>query len=149
MFPLFLKKKSFPRSLIFLIFSQDQKALLILDLWQGLRAAAKSDFDQCITAMGFEIVWIPASCTDEMQPLDIAVNGTLKAHLKECFTTWAQGEVARQLALGVPLSDFKLPLDLSVLKPLHLGWLQTAYAKVTNDMAHKGFERAGIVVPTL
>jgi hypothetical protein len=99
--------------------------------------------------MGFEIVWIPACCTDEMQPLDIAVNGTLKAHLKDCFTVWAQGEVARQLSLGVPLSNFKLPLDLSVLKPLHLGWLEAAYAKVTDDMVRNGFERAGIIIPAL
>ena len=127
-----------------------QKALLILDVWQGHKAAvngSKPDAKQVIESLkllGFEVVWIPAGCTDDMQPLDLVVNGTLKAHLKSAFTAWAQSEITRQRNFGVKPANIKLNFDLSVLKPLHVGWIEAAYTKVTKEMICSAFLSAGI-----
>ena len=35
-----------------------------------------------------EVVFIPANCTSELQPLDLSVNKPMKDHLKTKFTQW-------------------------------------------------------------
>ena len=132
---------------------ENQKALLVLDIWEAHRAAMNGSKEsakqkvESLKPLGFEVAWIPAGCTDDMQPLDLVVNGTLKAQLKNSFTEWAQGEVTRQRNLGVAPANIKLTLDLGILKPLHVGWVETSYAKVTAEMICGAFVAAGILKP--
>ena len=46
------------------------------------------------------IVFVPASCTGELQPLDVSGNGAFKGHLKDLFRTWYADQVLEQEKMG-------------------------------------------------
>ena len=43
--------------------------------------------------------------------------------MKKKFTEWYSKQIANELEKGTPLDDIEVKLKLSVLKPLHAGWL--------------------------
>ena len=69
------------------------------------------------------LVRVPANLTNIFQPLDLTVNGSFKALMKKKFTEWYSKQIANELEKGTPLDDIEVKLKLSVLKPLHAGWL--------------------------
>ena len=69
--------------------------------------------------------------THFFQPLDLTVNGQAKKFCKEKFTTWYWQEVQRQLDSGTSFEDIEVDLRMSVIKPLHAGWLVALYDYLT------------------
>ena len=63
------------------------------------------------------LVRVLPNMTSLFQPLDLTVNGAVKAFLKRKYTEWYSGEISKALADGIALDDIEVKLKLSVLKP--------------------------------
>lgn len=132
-----------------------QRALLIFDVYAAHRTP---DVIEEIGNNGFELVYVPANCTSELQPLDLSVNAPLKESCKSAFSDWYAGEVCSAIqqaeedgecddeALVRAVEMVRPDLRLSVLKPLHAKWMIDAFAAVTTDPSQikRGWEAAGI-----
>ena len=91
------------------------------------------------------MVLIPPNCTDRLQPFDLSVNKSVKAHLWSEFQSWYAREVCAQLQ---GCSERKpVDLKLSVVKPLGAAWMKSAYdyVKCKPDIIQNGFKGAGIL----
>ena len=92
-------------------------------------------------------VFVPASCTGELQPLDLSVNDKFKALMKDSFARWYAHEVETALDGGTSLEKVKVDLKASLIKPIHGNWLITAISILESRKATllRGFEAAGIM----
>ena len=122
-----------------------QKAILIWDVFWGQtteRVLSK------LASLNIEIVSVRANMTHFFQPLDLTVNGQAKKFCKEKFTTWYSQEVQRQLDSGTSFEEIEVDLRMSVIKPLHAGWLVALYDYLTGAEGRrcifKGWEKAGV-----
>ena len=65
--------------------------------------------------------FVPASCTGELQPLDLTVNQVFKKELKACFTKWyadvVKGELEKRVELGLIKPDIRIHVAASWLMP--------------------------------
>lgn len=62
-----------------------------------------------------DIVFVPANCTDRLQPLDISVNKPAKKFMRARFQEWYAVQIQQQVE-----GKKKKPVDLklSIVKPL-------------------------------
>jgi hypothetical protein len=92
-------------------------------------------------------VFVPAGCTGELQPMDLSVNAEFKATMKTHFNDWYAGRVAEGLRDGGSVSDVKIDLKLSTLKPLHANWIvQTIDSlKHRRDVMQTGWRLSGLL----
>ena len=127
---------------------QTQKAVVVLDVYKAHRTP---DVLQVFKESGFELVYVPANCTSELQPLDVAVNSFFKAELKDQFTTWYAERV--QVAIKqhsdnvqAAVQSFQPDFRLSVVKPLHARWVIEAFNDVRDrkELIQSGWSKAGI-----
>ena len=77
--------------------------------------------------------YVPAACSDQLQPLDILPNRVFKRTMKQCFEDWYAEETATQIKKGVAIGDINIDLRLSVVKPLHAKWLLKSVDKLRNS----------------
>ena len=78
--------------------SQDQKALAIFDVFAAHKVASLKDL---LTETNIILVYVPASCTSELQPLEKSLNDPYKKELlKQCFIDWYASEVKEKLDKG-------------------------------------------------
>lgn len=130
---------------------KSQRGLVILDVFAAHRTPdVLEEFQQ----HGFELVFVPANCTSELQPLDLSLNGPLKEKCKHGFAQWYSQEVCDHIKQrqeeGEEVStvvSFQPDLRLSVIKPLHCRWLMDAFAEVSSErqLVRQGWESGGIV----
>lgn len=92
----------------------NQKALLILDVFAVHRCDVVKEM---FASMNCELVYVPAGCTGDLQPLDLAVKEDYKKCLKSHFSEYYANEVANDDV------DTSIPFKMSaaILKPLHAG----------------------------
>ena len=97
-------------------------------------------------ANNIRLVYIPAGCTGELQPLDLTINKAYKAELKSAFITWYSDVITAGLREGKELTDITVDLRISVLKPIHAHWLMDVHAAISRrkDIIIDGFKKAGI-----
>ena len=81
---------------------------------------AKAEF------VGLIILFVPARCTSELQPLDVAFNLSFKAKVVTLCVSAIAGIVTGQPDNGTQRTDVKLNLSLSYLRPLFVHWLYEA-----------------------
>ena len=93
-----------------------------------------------------EIVYIPAGCTSDFQPLDLTVNDFFKKRMKEYFTEFYADIVTKHLDNGKELENLSVDLRTSVIKPIHGQWLIKAFEQLSQqkDLVKKGFDQGGI-----
>lgn len=122
----------------------ESKALL---LWDVFRAHRTGPVLEKLKTENIEVVFIPANCTSELQPLDLSVNKPLKDHLKTKFTQWYADQVSAQLASGKTIEAVKINMCMSVIKPTSANWILFAYdcIRFVPNVVCNGFCKAGIV----
>jgi len=122
----------------------DKAALCIFDVFRAHQSEALL---QKLKDNNIWYVFVPASCTGELQPLDISVNKVYKEKLKAKFEQWYSEQVEVELNSGVDVMQSKVNLNLSLMKPIHAQWLIKIHEEVA-EMAHiirLGFVKAGII----
>lgn len=123
--------------------NREQRALCIFDVFAAHRTKS---FLQKLTSNNIEYVFVPASCTGELQPNDLAVNSLLKGAIREKFTKWYAACVKAMLDKGSSPSSIKVDLRASVVKPIHAAWLIETYEEIAKrEVAiRSGFVQAGL-----
>ncbi len=110
-----------------------------------------------LKANGILVVFVPACCTDKLQPLDLTLNKEYKEELKACFHDWYAREVQDMMerkkdesgedveSVGVVIVD----LRPSVLKHIPAGWLIHTHSKLgeRSELIRRGFVAAGLCQP--
>ena len=109
----------------------NQPALAIFDVFKAQRSEKVLDK---LNAAGIRVVFVPASCTDRLQPLDQLPNKVFKDELKNCFQTYYAEAVAkrRKLKTSGESSDH-VDLRTSIIKPLHAKWIIKTFQKIAKD----------------
>ncbi|CAI7837100.1 unnamed protein product [Closterium sp. NIES-53] len=79
---------------------------------------------------------IPAGCTSEIQPLDIAVNRSFKAAVRQLYQEWFEREGVDTLTKKGNIK--KPPVELT------LKWISTAWKSVPNELIQRAFLTCGI-----
>ena len=69
------------------------------------------------------VIHVLADLTKYYQPLDLTVNREAKRFLKRKFVDWYSCQVSNQLSDGKSLESVQVPVKLSIIKPIHPGWL--------------------------
>jgi len=91
-----------------------------------------------------DIVFVPPSCTDMLQPLNLSVNKSAKDYLKSQFQQWYSDQIFEQHNDSTPLQPIKFPMQ--VMKPLGAQWMINFYSYMQSkpDIVCNGFRAAGI-----
>ena len=72
------------------------------------------------------LLYVPASCTSMLQPLDVAVNSVLKCLITSFFAAWLAMEAKKQFDNVVAASDLKVDLRLTTLREPFISWVVSA-----------------------
>ena len=73
---------------------ENHPALLIFDNFQ---VQCTNDLLTFLDDKNIHVVFIPANCTDKLQPLDLSVNKAAKYFLRSEFQNWYAQEICSQL----------------------------------------------------
>ena len=74
--------------------SSDHRALVIYDKFEGQCTPA---ILQLLDENNIDTVYVPANCTDRLQPLDITVNKSAKNFMREQFHRWYAEQIQQQV----------------------------------------------------
>jgi len=61
------------------------RALCIID---GFKAQCTREVVKLLDHHGMDIMYVPANCTGELQPLDLSVNKLVKGFIRQKFQEW-------------------------------------------------------------
>jgi hypothetical protein len=120
-----------------------QQAVAIFDVY---RAHQSPSVLKKLKDNGITPLFVPACCTDRLQPLDVAVNYDYKEALKARFHEWYTQQVIDTLNSGDECTRTPVDLKTSTLKPIHAKWIVSAHAQMENrcDLVQTGFRKAGL-----
>ena len=134
LFPYCAKKRSE------LALPPDYRALVLFDNFNG---QCTEEILTLLDDNHNNVIIIPANCTDRLQPLDLAVNKSVKDFLLREFRDWYVKQVCSQLD-----EDHVEPIDLrlTTIKPLGARRMANAfdYIKSKPEIIKNGFSSAGI-----
>ena len=67
--------------------------------------------------------------------------------MKASFTRWYANEVKESMDRGVSISDIRIDLKASLMKPLHANWIMSALSTLSEctESIRKPFETVGII----
>lgn len=124
-----------------------QHALCLFDVYKAHQGEALRNL---LKKHNVHVVYIPPSCTDKLQPLDLSVNSVFKQHMKSSFEDFYASAVSKQLKINPDLTSVDINLKLSTVKPLHAKWLVGSFDKLNLDKSaiQRGWIEAGIHVKT-
>ena len=130
----------------------NQPAILIFDLF---KCHQNESFLNTLKENNVQAIFVPASCTDQLQPNDCSLNKPFKVELKRYFTSWYADQVKTFLELQNENKDpakkgeFTVDLSLTRLKPLHSKWMVDTFQTLTRNteqVVEQGWKSAGIDV---
>ena len=118
--------------------ASDQPALALFDVFKAHHCESVLEK---LRQHHIHQVFIPAGCTEELQPLNLTVNSLFKASMKAHFYHWYSTEVKEALEQGQEIANVKVDLRTSIVKPLLGNWLMMAFSflKEKKDIIEKGF----------
>lgn len=121
--------------------SASHPALVLFDHFRGQNRERCFEF---LEDHHIHHVLIPKNCTDQLQPLDVAVNKPVKDFMKAKFQKWYAEQVASQLKdnKGTQSVDMRM----SIMKPIGAQWLLSMFDhfKQRPDIIRNGFNRSEI-----
>ena len=117
----------------------EQKSLVIMDTFRG---QDNDDLKKLCAENYCQVVIVPHYLTYKFQPLDLTVNQSAKSFIAEKYNSWFSGEVSKLRMQGQDPCDVKVPLRLTVIKPLHAKWILELYNRLEGG---KGLIRNGLV----
>lgn len=125
---------------------EEQKTIVLMDVF----AVHRTDkFLSALKAHHIIPVFLPASCTGELQPLELHGNRELKDLLKKAFISWFADQVRDWRKRKNTDDEAKLEVDfrLSIIKPLHAQWLLKAFnqLKRCSGVFVNGWKKAGLL----
>ena len=100
--------------------NEKQKALVIMDIFSEQTIPETLD---SYKVYDIYVIHVLADLTKYYQPLDLTVNREAKRFLKRKFVDWYSCQVSNQLSDGKSLESVQVPVKLSIIKPIHPGWL--------------------------
>ncbi|CAI7918446.1 unnamed protein product [Closterium sp. NIES-54] len=110
-----------------------RSSMVVLDSYRGhLTDAVKEKFRElnCVPAI------IPAGCTAEIQPLDVSINKSFKASVRQQYQKWFQEEGQEQLTKA---GNLKKPPPEVVVR-----WISRAWKAVPADLIKRAVLTCGI-----
>ena len=120
--------------------SKTHSCVVIFDTFKGQTTLG---FLKLLEENNILVVEIPPNCTDRLQPLDLAVNKSLKDQMKRQFQQWYSEEVEKRIRSSASDDERLIDLKLSRLKPLGLKWLVEACSYISmNYFIRNGFLEA-------
>ena len=117
-----------------------------LVIFDNFKAQCTDNLLSLLTDHGIHYVFIPANCTDRLQPLDLSVNKAAKNYLRNCFQEWYAQQMMTSTPDSVDGNVATVDLKMTVVKPLGAQWMITLYDyfKAHSDIIINGFKAAGI-----
>ena len=102
-----------------------QKWILLWDVYYVHRLDSILEWvgDTCPNCI---LLYVPASCTSMLQPLDVAVNSVLKRLIISFFAAWLALEAKKQFDNDVAASELKMDLRLTTLREPFISWVVSA-----------------------
>ena len=100
--------------------NEKQKALVIMDIFSEQTIPETLD---SYKVYDIYVIHVLADLTKYYKPLDLTVNREAKRFLKRKFVDWYSYQVSNQLSDGKSLESVQVPVKLSIIKPIHPGWL--------------------------
>ncbi|CAI7829148.1 unnamed protein product [Closterium sp. NIES-53] len=107
--------------------------MVVLDSYRGhLTEGVKEKFHElnCVPAV------IPSGCTAEVQPLNVSINKSFKASVRQQYQKWFQEEGQEQLTRA---GNLKKPPPEVVVR-----WISQAWKPVPADLIKRAFLTCGI-----
>jgi hypothetical protein len=88
-----------------------------------------------------KLLYVAAGCTFKGQPADV------KAGIKRGFDLYTAGQVAKQIAYGVPPSEVQLDLRMGTLWEEIVKWAKESFHSLMGrqDMVRKGWKKCGLL----
>ena len=120
----------------------DHRALCIFD---NFKAQRTDRILKLLEDNNIDVVFVPANCTGELQPMDLSVNKSVKDFMHSRFEEWYAKEVfAKYQGSSLEIEPVKFPM--AVMKPLSAHWLKEMYDHLLAhpDIITNGFNAAGI-----
>ncbi|CAI7806755.1 unnamed protein product [Closterium sp. NIES-54] len=116
-----------------------RKGMLVLESYCGhLTDAVKAKFGE----LNIVPAVIPAGCTSEIQPLDVAVNHSFKAAVRQLYQEWFESEgvdcLTERVFPCVAGNIHKPPPELA------LKWISKAWKAVPKELIQRSFLTCGI-----
>ena len=114
----------------------DAVSILIIDCWYGWK-----DQDKKKTLITFRhyvrnhypwlrLLFVPAACTDLVQPADRGFISWLKAFMRKCYTDIISASVMQQLQAGTPVGEILIDTSAPFLKRM----LAESFAKALSEL---------------
>lgn len=100
--------------------NSNQQALAIFDVFAAHKVPS---IKEKLLTNNVTYVFVPPSCTSELQPLDLTFNSVVKLRMKNQFMQWYADQTLSQLTAGTSKSTEKVKLSLSLMKPIHAKWV--------------------------
>lgn len=119
----------------------DQKMILILDLHYSHKDAASL---QAMQEHNIIPVFIPGSCTDVMQVLDVCCNRPFKVAVRGAFRDYIHLAFKRHTDAKLEASSFRVPLSMTDLKPVIPGFLSKGFESLTTAEMKKTIKQCFI-----
>ena len=118
--------------------ANDQRALCIFDNFKG---QLTDNVLQLLERYNIDIVFVPANCTDPLQPLDLSMNKPAKDFLRDKFQMWHSDQIFDQLQDDLsPVAEPVVKFPLNIMKPLVLQWMEDLEAYM---LSHLNIIRSG------
>jgi hypothetical protein len=125
---------------------EGQRMILFIDCW----SVHKSEEFRCwmVDVHPFiKLLYVAAGCTSKGQPADVIQQKPLKAGIKRGFDLYMAGQVAKQIADGVPPSEVQLDLRMGTLREEIVKWAKESFHSLMGrqDMVCKGWKKCGLL----
>ena len=124
----------------------NQKAIAIFDVFKAHRSEKVQTH---LKSKGILPQFVPACCTDKLQPLDLSVNHEYKEVLKSKFHDWYAQQVTNLMDEKEVDDDVNIIVDLktSTLKAIHARLVIDTHEtmSVKTDLIQPGFRKAGLL----